>query len=398
MSSALQNIRVLDFSHALAGPYCTLLLAGSGAEVYKLEPRGLGDMGRGWGPPFTGDQASFFLGLNRGKYGISIDLKAPEGIELCKRLAAEMDVVIENFRPGTMDRLGLGYQVLSAINPRLIYCSISGYGQDGPSRDEAAMDLVVQASSGLLSITGTEQGEVARCGYGVSDITAGLFAVIAILTALHARHQTNRGQYTDISMFDVMISAMSSNYASFLGDHAIPKPMGTRYPTVVPYGVYAAQDRDLAIAAGSEKLWAAFRSALALPDDPRFATNALRIRNTAQLDPILKEVFKQRPAAHWIEVLQRNGVPCSLVLNFQEVADHPQSKFRQMFPTLTHPTAGVHQVIGDPIKPAAAPRVPAPLLGQHTRQVLAGLLHLGQSELHDLEARGVIYTAPECAT
>src|ERR1043166_2092286 len=189
---ALTGVRVLDFSHPLAGPYCTLLLADYGAEVYKLESRA-GDMGRGWGPPFAGGVASFFLGLNRGKRGISIDLKKPEGLELCLRLIDQMDVLIENFRPGAMDRLGLGYEAIRRRNPRLVYWSIFGYGQEGPARDDAAMDLVVQASSGLLSITGTEEGETVRCGYGVTDVTAGLFAVIGVLLALRARDITGKG-------------------------------------------------------------------------------------------------------------------------------------------------------------------------------------------------------------
>lgn len=394
----LHGIRVLDLSHALAGPYCTLLLADAGAEIYKLEPRPLGDMGRGWGPPFAGSESSFFLGLNRGKYGISLDLKHPAGLDLCRRLAAQVDVLIENFRPGTMDRLGLGYETLRSLNPRLIYCSISGYGQDGPARDEAAMDLIIQASSGLLSITGTESGESTRCGYGVSDITAGMFAVIGILTALHARHQTGAGQYVDISMFDGMISAMSSNYASFLGDHNVPGTMGTRYPTVVPYGVYETQDRPIAIAVGSEKLWKAFRQTLGLPANPEFESNALRIKNRIMLDAVLNEAFRPHPAAHWIETLRLSGIPCSLVLNFQEVASHPQSLHRGMFPALDHPTAGIHQVTGPPVKPAAAPQTPAPLLGQHTRHVLACLLNLDQQTLDALEAENAIFTSPPQTT
>ena len=227
--SALNGIRVLDFSHALAGPYCTLLLADYGAEVYKLESRA-GDMGRGWGPPFAGGEASFFLGLNRGKRGISIDLKQAEGLDLCLRLIDKMDVLIENFRPGSMDRLGLGYKAMHERNPHLVYCSISGYGQDGPSRDEAAMDLVVQSSSGLLSITGTEEGESVRCGYGVTDVTAGLFAVIGILLALRVKERTGIGQFVDVSMLDSMISTMSSNYMSYLGSGIVPAADGDGFP------------------------------------------------------------------------------------------------------------------------------------------------------------------------
>jgi formyl-CoA transferase/CoA:oxalate CoA-transferase len=211
------NMAVLDFSHALAGPYCTLLLADYGASVYKLEAPGGSDMGRGWGPPFVDGQAAFFRGLNRGKRGIAIDLKNAEGVELCLRLTEKMDVLVENFRPGTMDRLGLGYEAVHARNPRLVYCSISGYGQTGPSRDEAAMDLIVQASSGLISITGTESGEQVRCGYSVADVTSGLFAVIRILMALRERDVTGEGRYIDIAMQDCMISTMVSNYMTYLG-------------------------------------------------------------------------------------------------------------------------------------------------------------------------------------
>src|SRR4051812_48875483 len=343
---ALDGIRVLDFSHALAGPYCTLLLSDYGAEVYKLEPRS-GDMGRGWGPPFSGGEAHFFLGLNRGKRGISIDLKHPEGIELCLKLIDRMDVLIENFRPGAMDRLGLGYAALHARNPRLVYCSISGYGQNGPSRDEAAMDLVVQSSSGLLSITGTEEGESVRCGYGVTDVTAGMFAVIGILLALRAREKTGLGQYVDVSMLDSMISTMSSNYMSYLGSDVVPRPMGTSFPTVVPYCTFHTQDRDIAIAVGSEKLWSAFCRVIERPDLeklPDYETNAMRIRNRTALKAVLADVFSQTDVAEWLRRLRSVGIPCSLVRNFQDVATHPQCEVREMFPVLDHPTAGLHKV------------------------------------------------------
>jgi crotonobetainyl-CoA:carnitine CoA-transferase CaiB-like acyl-CoA transferase len=395
-SSALDGIRVLDFSHALAGPYCTLLLSDYGAKIYKMEARE-GDMGRGWGPPFAGGIASFFLGLNRGKEAISIDLKQPEGLDLCLRLVDQMDVLIENFRPGSMDRLGLGYSEMHQRNPRLIYCSISGYGQQGPSRDEAAMDLVVQSSSGLLSITGTEAGESVRCGYGVTDVTAGLFAVIGILLALRARESTGRGQFVDVSMLDSMISTMSSNYMSFLGSNIVPKPMGTSFPTVVPYRVFRASDRELAIAVGSEKLWAAFCGTLERHDlvmHPDFKTNALRIENRDVLEPLLAEIILQRSAQDWVARFHAAGVPCSLVRNFREVAEHPQSAIRQMFPLMDHPTAGRHSVTGTPVKLSdtpGRPSSPAPLLGQHTRGVLKELFGLDDRRIDDLIARRVIF-------
>ena len=394
--SALQGIRVLDFSHALAGPYCTLLLSDYGAQIFKVEAAGGGDMGRGWGPPFAGGIASMFLGLNRGKRGISIDLKHPEGLDLCLRLIDRMDVLLENFRPGAMDRLGLGYAAVHRRNPRLVYCSISGYGQNGPSRDEAAMDLVVQSSSGLLSITGTREGESVRCGYGVTDVTAGLFAVIGILLALRARESTGGGQFIDVSMLDSMISTMSSNYMSFLGSDIVPQPMGTAFPTVVPYRVFQTRDRALAIAVGSEKLWSAFCRALERPDlesQLEYASNAARIRNREALEPLLAGIFRQRPVAEWLERLQAAGVPCSPVRNFREVVEHPQSAVREMFPVIGHPTAGPHRVTGTPVKLSGTPgrtTSPAPLLGEHTRCTLRELLGLDDSSLDDLAARRVV--------
>ena len=393
---ALDGIRILDFSHALAGPYCTLLMSDYGAQVYKLEAKD-GDMGRGWGPPFVGGESSFFLGLNRGKLGISINLKEPEGLDLCLRLIEKMDVLVENFRPGAMERLGLGYAAVHARNPRLVYCSISGYGLDGPSRDEAAMDLVVQSSSGLLSITGTEQGESVRCGYGVTDVTAGMFAVIGILLALRARETTGVGQYVDVSMLDSMISTMSSNYMGYLGSGIVQCPMGTSFPTVVPYCSFHTKDRDISIAVGSEKLWAAFCKGIGQPhleQHPDYATNALRIRNRIALQAVLAKVFLTRTVAEWLERLQPAGIPCSLVRNFEEVVSHPQCEVRQMFPVLDHPTAGAHRVTGTPVKLSGTPchpTTPAPLLGEHTKSILTEFFGLDGSAINDLAARRVIF-------
>jgi crotonobetainyl-CoA:carnitine CoA-transferase CaiB-like acyl-CoA transferase len=391
VTAPLDGIRVLDFSHALAGPYCTLLLGDYGAEVYKLESRA-GDMGRGWGPPFSGENSSFFHGLNRGKRGISIDLKQSEGVSLCLRLIDRMDVLIENFRPGAMDRLGLGYAAMRARNPRLVYCSITGYGQNGPSRDEAAMDLVMQAASGLLSITGTEEGESVRCGYGVTDVTSGLFAVIGILLALRARERTGLGQYVDVAMLDSMISTMSSNYMSYLGSGIVPRPMGTAFPTVVPYCCFHAQDRQIAIAVGSEKLWSAFCRAIGRPElerHPDYDSNAARIRNRGVLEPLLDEVFRERPVDDWVARLHAVGVPASAVRNFEEVAGHPQSEVRRMFPLLDG-----QRVTGTPVKLSETPGAigaPAPLLGEHSGCVLRDLLALDDATVEGLASRGVIF-------
>jgi formyl-CoA transferase/CoA:oxalate CoA-transferase len=373
-----------------------MLLADFGAEVFKLESPGSGDMARGWGPPFAGEYASFFLGLNRGKRGVAIDLKSPAGLDLCLRLINQMDVLIENFRPGAMERLGLGYAALHARHPRLIYCSISGYGQNGPSRDEAAMDLIVECSSGFLSITGTELGEQVRSGYAVADINAGMHSTIGILLALRARDTTGEGQYVDVAMQDSMISAMSSNYMSYLGSNKVPVPLGASFGTVVPYTVFSAQDRAFSIAVGSEKLWVSFCKAIERPDlssHPDFATNPLRVTNRPALEKVLAAVFRQRPMTEWVDRLRLAGVPCSPVLNFAEVAAQPQAKVREMFPVIEHPAAGPQRIIGTPIKLSATPGAPgaaAPRLGEDTVVVLKELLHLERETINGLLRAGVI--------
>lgn len=399
MQSPLDGIRVLDFSHALAGPYCTMLMAHYGAEVYKIEGTETGDMGRIWGPPFIGGEASYFLGLNAGKMGLAINLKHAKGIELCLRMIERADVLIENFRPGAMKRLGLGYEVASARNPRLVYCSISGYGQTGPSRDEPAMDLILQASSGLISVTGTPGGEVARCGHSVADINAGMFALIGILMALRVRDQTGAGQHVDVSMLDSMISAMASNYALFFGSQQIPGPMGTAFATIVPYRAFRASDREIVIAVASEKLWHAFCGAIGRPElaaDPRFATNPLRVANRGVLEPLLSGIFATKTAAEWTALFKKAGVPCTPVRNLQEVMTDPQSEARRMFPTLQHETAGPHRVTGVPVKFSRTPgevRSAAPREGEHTLQALAGLVGLGEAEARELMAEGAIAQA-----
>jgi len=400
---SLEGIRVLDFSHALAGPYCTLLLADYGATVYKIESPGGGDMGRGWGPPFAGRHSSYFLGLNRGKYGVSLDLKRPEGIDLCLRLIESVDVLVENFRPGTMDRLGLGYAAVSQRNPRLVYCSISGYGQEGPMRDQAAMDLIVECSSGFLSITGTEAGEQVRSGYAVADINAGLFSVIGILLALRARDATGRGQYVDVSMFDGMISAMTSNYMSFLGSGKVPGPMGSGFPTVVPYRVFEARDGCFSIAIGSERLWSSFCRAIGradLENHPDYRTNALRVQNRHALEAILAAVLRERSVPEWMESLGTAGVPCSPVRNFAEVAGSPQATLRNMFPAIQCPGVGPHSVTGPAVKLSETPArlgAPAPELGEHTAMALAELLNLDAGTIESLVESGIVFAGESAA-
>lgn len=393
MQAPLQNVKVLDFSHALAGPYCTLLLGGYGAAVYKLESP-VGDMGRGWGPPYSDSQASYFLGINAGKKGVCIDLKKPEGRDLCLGLIGKADVLVENFRAGTMDRLGFGFKQVHQLNPKLVYCSISGYGQDGPSRDQPAMDLILQAASGLISITGTESGETVRCGHSVADITAGMFAVIGILMGLRTRDQTGVGQYIDISMFDSMISAMASNFANYLGSGKVPGPLGTAFASIVPYRTFATGDRDIAIAVGSEKIWTDFCVAIERPDltaHPNYATNADRVKNRKVLEPLLAEIFLADSAANWSTRLLSAGVPSSPVRTLDEVYRDPQAAVRRMFPQ-----AGPIPITGLPIKMESAPgaaRSTAPRLGEHTREVLMDLLGCDEHLIQRLLKTGIILEA-----
>ncbi|MBM3734146.1 MAG: CoA transferase [Acidobacteria bacterium] len=395
----LDNLIVVDFSHALAGPYCTMLMAAYGAQVYKIESTGSGDMGRTWGPPFQGGEASYFLGLNSGKQGVAINLKDPRGLDLCRDMVRRADVLIENFRPGTMSRLGLDWPAARTLNSRLIYCSISGYGQTGPSRDDPAMDLILQASSGLISTTGNSATSTARCGHSVADITAGMFALTGVLMALEARHRTGMGQFIDVSMLDGMISAMASNYAYMFGSGTVPTPLGTAFATIVPYACFPTADGEMAIAVASEKLWTLFCAAVEHPEwehDPRFATNRDRVANRGILEPMVTEVLRYRTSTEWTGLFCKHGVPCAAVRNLRQVADDPHAAHREMFPVLGHPTAGPVRVTGVPIKFSETPggiKSAAPVSGQHTREALAGLLGLGAERIGELARAGVIHCA-----
>jgi crotonobetainyl-CoA:carnitine CoA-transferase CaiB-like acyl-CoA transferase len=376
----LDGIMVLDFTHALAGPYCTMLMATYGATVIKVEEPEQGDMGRAWGPPFQGSDAAYFVGLNSGKKSLAIDLKTPEGLENCRRLAAIADIVIENFRPGTMNRLGLDYASLSAANPRLIYVSISGYGQTGPKRLEPAMDLIVQSACGLMSITGTAEGETVKVGHSVADTTAGLFSLIGAMMALEARHRTGRGQFVDVSMMDALMSTMVANFARYLACDEIPKPKGTLFDSIVPYRNYACADREITIAVASDKLWKSFCEAIERPDlisHPDFRTNPLRVKNRDVLEPILEGVFRSQSGAVWITALATHGVPCTLVRNFKEVIDDEQTIARNMTPCVQHEKAGPIRVLGVPVQLSDTPgRIAsaAPLLGADSVAVLRDML------------------------
>jgi crotonobetainyl-CoA:carnitine CoA-transferase CaiB-like acyl-CoA transferase len=397
----LEGITVLDFSHALAGPYCTMLMAAYGVRIIKVESPDQGDIGRLWGPPFQGGDASYFLGLNSGKQSLAIDLKKPEGLQLCKDLAAKADILIENFRPGTMTRLGMDYRSLEQANPRLIYVSVSGYGQTGPRRMEPAMDLIIQAASGLMSIQGTIAGETVRTGHSVADVTAGMFAMIGALMAIEARHRTGKGQFVDVSMQDTLMSSMAPSFAYFLGSGILPKPLGTRFAAIVPYRNFVCADREVTLAVASDKLWEGFCKAIERPDlidHPRFCSNPLRVVNRAELEPMLEEIFLSKPAAHWIEALTREGTPCTLVRNLKEVVEDEQTDAREMMPEVEHAKAGKVRVTGPPVKLSVTPgrtTTAASSLGADSAEVLREFLALPENEIERLEQTGVIKGPPD---
>jgi len=395
---ALDDLTILDLSHALAGPFASTMLADFGAQVIKVEPPGSGDISRAWGPPFYGSEPAYFVNLNRNKHSVEIDLKHPEGRELFFRLMERSDVVLENFRVGTLDKLGIDYERARARHPGIIYCSVSGFGQTGPYRERAALDLIVQAESGMISVTGEAGGRGVRCGVSVADMTAGMYAAFGILTALHARQKTGRGQYVDVSMLEGQLGLLQGMIGSYVADGEVPRPMGTAYKALLPYQTFRTRTRDLALAVGSEKLWRVFCPLVGLADmvgDPRYATNAGRNANRASLIATLQAVFLTKSYEEWEAVLLPAGIPMGAINTLDAVVEHPQVKAREALVESEHPTAGKVRMVGVPVKMSETPgaiRQPAPLLGQHTAAVLRERLGLSDDEIARLRRAGAIGT------
>jgi crotonobetainyl-CoA:carnitine CoA-transferase CaiB-like acyl-CoA transferase len=402
---ALDDITVLDLSHALAGPFGSTLLADYGANVIKIETPGEGDMSRGWGPPFYEEQraegegqreAAYFVNLHRNKTSVAIDLKHPDGKALLLRLLDGADVVLENLRVGAVQRLGVDYPSARERNPRIIYCSISGFGQDGPYRDRAALDLIVQAESGMISVTGPPGGPGVRAGVSIADITAGMFAAFGIVTALHARDRTGRGQFIDVSMLEGQLSILQGVVGAYLADGIVPGPWGTAYAALLPYQTFRTKTRDLALGVGNEKLWRTFCRLMgldALASDPRYATNAARVANRQSLIDTLQEVFLTKPYEEWEAILMSGGVPVGAINTMDRVVDHPQVVARGAVVECDHPVAGKVRVVGPPARLSETPadvRMPAPLLGQHTDEVLRERLRLDDEEIARLRSVGAI--------
>ena len=395
--SALSDITVLDLSHALAGPFASTMLGDYGADVIKIEPLD-GEIARAWGPPFYGDEAAYFVNLNRNKKSLALDLKHPEGKALFFRLLDRADVVLENLRVGTVAKLGIDYARVRERQPRVVYCSISGFGQDGPYRDRAALDLVVQAESGMISITGEPGGAGVRAGVSIADITAGMYAAFGILAALHARQQTGRGQFIDVSMLEGQLGILSGMIGAYLADGIVPGPLGTAYGALLPYQTFRTKTRDIAIGIGSDKLWRTFCPLVGLAqmmDDPRYVTNARRNANRMSLVAALQEAFLTRTYEEWEAVLQPAGIPMGAINTIDQVVDHAQVRARGSLVESTHPVAGSIRMTGPPVRMSDTPgtvRTPAPLLGEHTEEILRDRLGMNAEDVAQLKKAGIIRT------
>jgi crotonobetainyl-CoA:carnitine CoA-transferase CaiB-like acyl-CoA transferase len=396
----LDDVIVLDLSHALAGPFASTMLGDFGARVIKIEPP-TGDISRAWGPPFYGSEPSYFVGLHRNKQSVVIDFKHAEGKALFFDLVAHADVVLENYRVGVLDKLGLGYEAGRARNPRIIYCSVSGFGQTGPYRDRAALDLILQAESGMMSVTGEEGGRGVRCGVSIADMAAGMYAAFGIMTALRARDRTGRGQHVDVSMLEGQLGLLQTMVCAYLADGAVPGPMGTAYKALLPYQTFRTKTQDVALAVGSEKLWKDFCPLIGAPemaDDPRWKDNAARVKNRASLIARLQEIFLTKTYAEWEAVLVPAGIPMGAINTIDRVVEHPQVKARDVLVECEHPTAGKVRVVGPPVRLSETPggvRAPAPLLGEHTDAVLRAELGLDNAQIERLRRLGAIGRRPE---
>jgi crotonobetainyl-CoA:carnitine CoA-transferase CaiB-like acyl-CoA transferase len=392
-TTPLDGLTVVDLTRVLSGPYCTMLLADMGARVIKVEQPGKGDDTRGWGPPFINGESSYFLSINRNKESVTLDFKHPEGRQLLDGLISRADVVVENFRPGALERLGLDYPALAERHPRLVYCSISGFGHTGPRRKEAGYDAVMQAEGGLMSITGSADGPPYRLGVAIADIVSGMFAAQGITAALFSRERSGRGQQVDVAMLDSVVALLTYQAGIYFANDEAPPRLGNRHPTIVPYETFRASDGDFVVAVGNDAQWCRFCSVTGFPADGRFATNRQRVTNYDALKPALDALLQTQSRTVWIDRLKGAGVPCGSVRDLHEVFSDPQIRARDMLIELEHAAAGLLKMTGTPMKLSETPgsiRTPPPLLGEHTGAVLANDLGIDQERINDLRARGVI--------
>lgn len=400
---ALKNIRVLDITRALAGPYCTMMLGDLGADVIKVERPVSGDESRGWGPPFVGDpygpypgESAYFISTNRNKRSITVNLKSAEGQEIIHRLVKISDVMVENFRTGVLDKMGLGYRDVSALNPGLIYCSISGYGRTGPNAERPGYDAILQAEGGMMSITGPVEGPPHRVGIPIIDINTGMFAATAIVAALRARDITGEGQLVDMSLLDTHVALLANVASNYLIGETEPRRYGNAHPNLTPYEAFQAQDRWFVLGAANEHQWGLLCQVIGRPelkDDPRFDSNSQRLANRDALMGILNEVFLTRNANDWLFDLKDAGLPCGPINTIADVFDHPQAENRELAIETKHSTAGTINLTGFPYKFSKTPAEvhhPPPTLGEHTKEVLVELLKYAPGDVSKLREQGSV--------
>jgi formyl-CoA transferase len=391
----LDGIRVLDLTRVLAGPYCTMVLGDLGADVIKVEPPD-GDETRAWGPPFAGGESAYYLCVNRNKRDMVVNLKTEEGREILLELARQSDVLVENFRPGTLRRFSLDYESLHGIHPGLIYCSISGFGQTGPLRDRPGYDFMIQAMGGIMSITGDPDGEPMKVGVAVADLFAGQNAVIAILAALQARRQTGRGQHLDISLFDSQIGWLANVASNYLISGDLPKRYGNAHANIVPYQSFTASDGWFVIAVGNDRQFERLCTLIGRPglsEEERFATNSARVIHREDLVDLLKPIFALRPVSEWLRDLEQAEIPCGPINNLEQVFSMPHVTAREMLVHVNHPTIGDCRLVGSPLKMSETSveyTLPPPRLGEHTTTILVESLGYSPAQVEGLKARGVI--------
>jgi crotonobetainyl-CoA:carnitine CoA-transferase CaiB-like acyl-CoA transferase len=395
MAGPLAGFTIVDLTRVLSGPYCTMVLADLGARVIKVEQPGKGDDTRHWGPPFLGAESAYFLSINRNKESVTVDFKPAAGREVLERLIARADVLVENFRPGTIERAGFGWEAMHEKFPRLVYASISGYGQTGPRRDEAGYDAVMQAEGGLMSVTGDPDRPGYRLGVAITDMVSGLYCAQGITAALLARERSGTGQRVDIGMLDTTAALLTYQAANWFATNKIPQRQGNRHATIAPYETFSTSDGEIVIAVGNDEIWKRFCPAIGLPElaaDPRFTSNKHRMENYEAMRPPIDRAFRTKSSDEWIAILNAAGVANGAVRDIGQMLDDPQLEAREMVRTMLHPTVGATRVIGAPIKlsdTAASLRTPPPVLGQHTDAVLKEFGY-DEAAIADLRQKKVI--------
>jgi crotonobetainyl-CoA:carnitine CoA-transferase CaiB-like acyl-CoA transferase len=396
MSKPLENITVLDLSRVLAGPFTTMMLGDMGAQVIKIEEPAAGDDTRRWGPPFVEGESAYYLSINRNKKSLAVNLKRQEGVAVVRRLAATADVLVENFRPGVLARLGLGYEDVRKVNPRLVYCSVSGFGQYGPESHRPGYDLVIQGEGGVMSLTGMPDGPPTKVGISFADLVAGLYAVQGILLALRVAEQTGIGQHVDVSLLDCQIALLTFQAQSYFLTGINPTRMGNDHPMITPYETFPTADGFLNIAVGNESQWQRFCVVIGrndLANDQRFSSVPLRVQNRWQLKPLLTTTMRQRSTREWLDRLAKAEIVCGPVKTVEEVLSGAQVAAREMVAQFDHPKLGPTKVCGIPIKLSRTPgevRSAPPLLGQHSEEVLIERLGMDREEISRLRQCGAI--------